>query len=90
MKKTPKTTRKVSSGLSRSRRPKQGLSKQITFWVNEEEKARIEAAAKARGVSMSRFVMEESLKKAQKVLTEAKKAKIAQSASSNRKRRKTS
>jgi uncharacterized protein (DUF1778 family) len=72
MKKTIRQTRQVSPGISRSRRPKKGLSKQITFWVSEEEKEEIERAASSAGVSMSRFVMEKALKAARNVLREAR------------------
>lgn len=72
MKKNQPQTRHVSAGISRSRRPKKGLSKQITFWVSDEEKLRIEQAAAAAGVSMSRFVMEKALKAAKTTLAQTK------------------
>jgi hypothetical protein len=70
MKKRVQRTRKLAAGIHGSRRPKKGLSKQITFWVSEEEKQRIEQAATAAGLSMSRFVMEKALKAAKKVLSQ--------------------
>lgn len=72
MKKPAREARQVSPGISRSRRPKKGLTKQITFWVSEEEKEDIERAAAAAGVSMSRFVMEKALKAAKIALTQTK------------------
>lgn len=77
MKKTVRPARHVSPGISRLRRPKKGLTKQITFWVSEEEKEEIERAAASANVSMSRFVMEKALKAAKKALrsTGASKAK---------------
>ena len=48
MKKRVQRTRKLAPGIHGSRRPKKGLSKQITFWVSEEEKQRIEQAADGR------------------------------------------
>jgi len=68
-KKRVQRPRKLAPGIHGSRRPKKGLSKQITFWVSEEEKQRIEQAATAAGLSMSRFVMEKALKAAKKVLS---------------------
>ena len=70
MKKRVQRTRKLAAGIHGSRRPKKGLTKQITFWVTEEEKQRIEQAASAAGLSMSRFVMEKALKAAKKVLSQ--------------------
>jgi uncharacterized protein (DUF1778 family) len=72
MKKKERQTRQLSPGISRSRRPKKGLNKLITFWVTEEEKQNIERAAATSGVSVSRFVMERALKSARNVLSEAK------------------
>jgi len=69
-KKRVQRPRKLAAGIHGSRRPKKGLSKQITFWVSEEEKQHIEQAATAAGVSMSRFVMEKALKAAKKVLSQ--------------------
>jgi hypothetical protein len=70
MKKRAQRTRKLAPGIHGSRRPKKGLTKQITFWVSEEEKQRIEQAAAAAGLSMSRFVMEKALKAAKKLLSQ--------------------
>lgn len=70
MKKRVQRTRKLAPGIHGLRRPKKGLTKQITFWVTEEEKQRIEQAASAAGLSMSRFVMEKALKAAKKVLSQ--------------------
>ena len=70
MKKRAQRPRKLAPGIHGSRRPKKGLSKQITFWVSEEEKLHIEQAATAAGLSMSRFVMEKALKAAKKVLSQ--------------------
>jgi len=70
MKKRVQRTRKLAPGIHGSRRPKKGLTKQITFWVSEEEKQRIEQAAAAAGLSMSRFVMEKALKAAKKLLSQ--------------------
>ena len=72
MKKPTREAREVSPGISRSRRPKKGLTKQITFWVSEEEKEDIERAAASAGVSMSRFVMEKALKAAKITLAQTK------------------
>lgn len=72
MKQKEPQPRHLSAGIHRSRRPMKGLTKQITFWVSEEEKQRIEQAAAASGVSMSRFVMEKALKAAKKSLSQAK------------------
>lgn len=77
MKKRVQRTRKLAAGIHGSRRPKKGLSKQITFWVSEEEKQRIEQAATAAGLSMSRFVMEKALKAAKKVLSQSAGRRLA-------------
>ena len=90
-KKREQRPRQLGPGIHGSRRPKKGLKKLVTFWVSEEEKADMERAAAAAGVSMSRFVMEKALKAAKKVLSESKplrpaKAKRSSASSSASKR----
>jgi hypothetical protein len=88
MKKRVQRTRKLGPGIHASRRPKKGLKKLVTFWVTEEEKDNMEKAAAARGLSMSRFVMEKALKAAKRVLSEGQprqpaKAKVPSSRTSS-------
>jgi hypothetical protein len=72
MKKRVQRTRPLGPGIHASRRSKKSRKKLVTFWVSEEEKDHMEKAAAARGVSMSRFVMEKALKAAKRVLAESK------------------
>ena len=62
--------RKISSGVSRARRPKTGNNKGMLILLNEEEKMSIEKAAARQGVSMSRFIVERALNAAKRVLSE--------------------
>ena len=71
MKKRVQRPRKLAPGIHASRRPKKGLSKQVTFWVSEDEKDTHRAGCCGRGVSMSRFVMEKAMKAAKKILSES-------------------
>jgi len=54
----------VFQGVSRARRPKTGKNKGMLILLTREEKLRIEHAAAEAGVSMSRFIVERSLKAA--------------------------
>jgi uncharacterized protein (DUF1778 family) len=62
--------RKMSPGVSRSRRPKTGNNKGMLILLNEDEKMNIEKAAAKEGVSMSRFVVERALNAAKRVLSQ--------------------
>ena len=59
----------VSTGVSRSRRPKTGRNKGMQILLAEEEKMWIEKAAAKEGISMSRFVVERALTAAKRVLS---------------------
>jgi uncharacterized protein (DUF1778 family) len=72
VKKRVQRPRKLGPGIHASRRPKKSRKKLVTFWVSEDEKDNMEKAAAARGVSMSRFVMEKAMKAAKKILSESK------------------
>ncbi|MFZ0797813.1 MAG: DUF1778 domain-containing protein [Terriglobales bacterium] len=61
--------RKMSPGVSRSRRPKTGNNKGMLILLNEEEKMSIERAAAREGISMSRFIVERALNAAKRVLS---------------------
>lgn len=62
--------RKMSPGVSRSRRPKTGNNKGMLILLNQDEKMNIEKAAAKEGVSMSRFIVERALNAAKRVLSE--------------------
>ena len=63
--------RKMSPGVSRSRRPKTGNNRGMLILLNEDEKMSIERAAAKEGVSMSRYIVERALNAAKRVLTES-------------------
>ncbi len=67
--KKPAKRKNVSTGVSRSRRPKTGKNKGMQILIAEEEKMRIEKAAAKEGISMSRFIVERALSAANRVLS---------------------
>jgi hypothetical protein len=60
----------VSPGVSRARRPKTGSNKGMLILLNEEEKMSIKKSAAKEGVSISRFVVEQALNAAKRVLSQ--------------------
>jgi hypothetical protein len=56
-------------GGSRSRRPKTGKNRRMLILLKEAEKMRIEKAAAKKGVSLSRFIVERALRRAERVLS---------------------
>lgn len=66
-----KPKRKMSPGVSRSRRPKTGNNKGMLILLDEDEKMSIERAAAKEGVSMSRFIVERALNAAKRILSQS-------------------
>jgi len=61
--------RKRLPGGSRSRRPKTGKNRGMLILLDDAEKMRIEKAAAKKGVSLSRFIVERALRRAERVLS---------------------
>ena len=65
---TRKRTHTTSLGRNRARRPRTGENKRLVVSLSREEKVKIEHAAAKAGLSMARFIVERTLKEAERVL----------------------
>ncbi len=67
-----RSKRRMSSGVSRARRPKTGRNKGMLILLSDDEKMNIESAAAKMGISMSRFIVERALHSAKRILAAPK------------------